>query len=243
MIVNPSSYPPLYRQQTATVRVLNILYTVALHAAMHVFQVLMASLANVGERCPLDRSGGATSASTSPWAYKQKKGKPSKHAGAPKTGPPEALALLNAHPGIDGEPLGSPAAAAATAAATPGAAAGSADDDPTIANAFSGLKPLPELPQSAASKRGRGFRGGRRGKTTPRGGWGGHSARADESGVPLVTGGARPSTAEGKAVGGGKQALARAGKDLTLAGEIRPVGRGLGGEGGGGQGALSTRLF
>ena len=215
----------------------------------------MASLANVGERCPLDRpAGGACAGATtgsnssySPWTYAQKEGKPTskKHGSATtKTGLPEALALLNAHPGINGVPLGSPSAntAAATTTTTTtagGGAIGSAGNiDQVLANAFSGLKPLPELPQNSATKGRRGFRGRKRGKTAPRGGRG-------ELGVPPAAGGSvRPLTAEAKAVvGGGREALARAGRELTLAGQMRPVGRVAGGDGGDGRkGALSTRL-
>lgn len=166
----------------------------------------MATLAAIGERCPPGKPKGAT-ANNPPLAEKIQK------QPTIKRGPPEALALLKTRPGIDGAPLGSPAAAA-TAAATASAAT---ETEPAIANAFFGLKPLPQTPTSTGRTASRKVK-----------------ARTKAVGVS--------SAAAAKTVGGGREALARTGKELMLAGNVRRVGRGGAGDGGGGEGALSTRL-
>ncbi|CAM9264236.1 unnamed protein product [Ectocarpus sp. 4 AP-2014] len=186
-------------------------------------QALMASLTAIVERAPPGGAPAAGSsaspslsrspASRSPTSCKKRKNNK-------KGAPPDALALLKNRPGIDGAPLGSPAAA-------PSSPAGSAvDADPAIANAFYGLKPLPEavapVSPSAAAGSGRN-----RAKTAAR--------TAKKGGSPAAS-----SPGGSRAVGGGKTTLSRTGKELVGAGEVGCVGV-PGGEGG--MGALSARLF
>ncbi|CAN0261430.1 unnamed protein product, partial [Ectocarpus sp. 13 AM-2016] len=189
-------------------------------------QALMASLTAIVERAPPGGAPAASSftppslsrspASRSPVSSKKNKKNKKNKKGAP----PGALALLKNRPGIDGAPLGSPAAA-------PSSPTGSVvDADPTIANAFYGLKPLPEAVEpvspSAAAGSGRD-----RAKTAAR--------TAKKGGAPSVS-----SPGGSRAVGGGKTTLSRTGKELVGAGEVGCVGI-PGGERG--TGALSTRLL
>ncbi|CAM9286904.1 unnamed protein product [Ectocarpus fasciculatus] len=185
-------------------------------------QALMASLAAIAERAPpggAPATGSSASpslsrnpASISPTTTSSKKNNKKNKKGAP----PDALSLLKNRPGIGGAPLGSPAAA-------PSSPTGSAvDADPAIANAFYGLKPLPEAaapvsPSAAGSGRDRA-------KTV--------AARTAKKG------GSSPGGS--RAVGGGKITLSRTGKELVGAGEVGCVGV-PGGEGG--PGALSARLL
>lgn len=182
----------------------------------------MASLTAIVERAPpggVPAAGSSASPSLSRNPASRSPTSSKKNKKNKKGAPPDALSLLKNRPGIDGAPLGSPAAA-------PSSPTGSAiDADPTIANAFYGLKPLPEAvatvsPSAAGSGRDRA-------KTAAR--------PAKNGGSPSAS-----SRLGSRAVGGGRTTLSRTGKELVGAGEVGCVGV-PGGEGG--TGALSARLL
>lgn len=134
---------------------------------------------------------------------------------------PEALALLTVRPGLDDTPLGSSGRLAETKGNGDGEI-----NDPILANAFHGLKPLPSAPVTATTKdKSRGKSKQQRGLSKNGGGGGGTG-----KGSPI-------------AAGGGKEALSRTGKELLGAGELRAVGVGGVGDGVGGEGGLSARLL
>lgn len=200
----------------------------------------MSTLAAIGERAATGRDNGTSL----PLAGKNNQ-PPTKRSNrskkSTKTGSPEALALLKAHPGLDGSPLGSPSALAAAKAA----GKDSADTDPATANCFHGLKLLPEPSQSPGSLEVGGGGGGEGSGACGRGSSRRVvSPRARGGRSPAARAGAAPAAAGGnKAVGGGKKMLARTGRDLVIAGELRGIGTGGEGAGGGGEGPLSARLL
>lgn len=181
-------------------------------------QVLMASLAAICERPAPGAQFSSAIATRLAYAEKPRHKFGLSPALAPQ-GPPEALHLLRSQPGIGGVPLGSPSATAA--------GSGTADTDPAIANAFRTLEPLrsparhpdAEINDLSSSRR-----------PTPARKKGLHSRP-------------RSATLREETAGRGKITLARVGKTLVNTGDIRRVGSPGEGDGGGGEGAMITRLL
>lgn len=138
---------------------------------------------------------------------------------------PEALALLTVRPGLNGAPLGSPVQEEPAGTE----AQGSGIDDPVIANAFHGLKHLPDHNLSSGlagntKSAGRSKRRTRRGRNAGKSG-----STNDSNGVSF-------------SAGRSKEALSRTGKGLIQASVVQCVG-GVGPENGTTEkGALSSRL-
>ncbi|CAM9833334.1 unnamed protein product, partial [Scytosiphon promiscuus] len=182
-------------------------------------QALMTSLKAITDRAP---SGGKSSspAGTPPSRRHQETGPSatmtrttlsSSPTVAKKGRPPDALSLLNSRPGLDGAPLGSPTTALARAGS---GGVCSVESDPTIANAFHGLKPLPsesglEGPvhhKPVGSNKGRA-------KTASAAS---RSARRVATRTVKKGSSSAPSTAGAvRTVGGGKSMLSRTGKELV----------------------------
>lgn len=220
----------------------------------------MASLEAIVDREPPSEGKTTSPASTPPSLRRDKTGLPTASSYPPtlKRGPPpDALSLLKSRPGLDGTPLGSPT----IVLAPPGTGGISlAESDPVIANAFHGLKPLPQesaltgpVPHkvggsgkgraktaSAAARSARRVTAGAVKKGSPAGSTAAGSGAAARAGF-----GARPSTAgAARSAGGGTFMLSRTGKELVCTGQVGRVGvRGGEGDGEGGGGALGARLL
>lgn len=191
-------------------------------------------MASLQERGPTDRGGAAAVTAENDSRASEHKMKeaiaklskpPSSSRPASTEGAvprPEALALLSVRPGLDDTTPGSSGRSAETRGygdSRGGNCAGEIDD-PIIANAFHGLKPLSSAPVTPTRRyKSRGKSKHQRGLSKNGGGGG------------------------SMCTGRSKETLSRTGKELLGAGELRVVGvRGVG-DGVGGEGGLSARIL